>query len=83
MTFDAEAAAAGNAGSPYLWFDIDLEDVPDYPAIWKPHSLGGLLAWTGRRSTAWSAPTPDGTRRATRRPPTVPREPPGLRSARP
>ena len=43
MRFDADAAAAGNAGSPYLWFDIDLEEVPDYPRIWKPDSLEWAL----------------------------------------
>jgi hypothetical protein len=47
----ADTADTGGTGgiadtggtSLYLWFDIDLEAVPDYPKIWKPESLKWAL----------------------------------------
>src|SRR4051812_21077819 len=38
----ADTADTGGA-SLYLWFDIDLEVVPDYPQIWKPESLAWAM----------------------------------------
>ena len=46
MTVDADVPGAGTAGSNanlWLWFDIDLDVVPDYPTVWKPESLSWAL----------------------------------------
>lgn len=43
MTDNADPEPAGQTGSPNLWFDIDLEVVPDYSRIWKPESLEWAL----------------------------------------